>query len=92
MKFLKKCSVISSLTDLEGYITCEYDEKWWLAEVISIDIRKEKVLVNFLHPSGPAPSFVYPQQRDTLYVSINQVLTTVDLTTPTGRTYYLSQK
>ncbi len=88
----EKCSAISSLTDLKGYITCEYNEKWWLAEVISTDIRKEKVLVNFLHPSGLAPSFVYPQQRDTLYVSIDQVLTTVDPTTPTGRTYYLSQK
>lgn len=91
-KIFEECSNFLSLADLKGYITCEYDKKWWLAEIISKDVQNKKVTVNFLHPSGPAPSFVYPQQKDILSVSVNQILTCVDPRTPTGRTYYLSEK
>ena len=47
----------------------------------------EEATVSFLHPHGPAPSFVYPRNPDVLSIHITSVLTKVNPTTATGRTY-----
>lgn len=80
------------MNDIFGYVTCEYDRRWWLANVISKDYQNEEVEVTFLHPSGPAPSFVFPRNPDILKVHKDQILTKVIPNTVTGRTYTLNQK
>ncbi|XP_074029570.1 uncharacterized protein [Leptinotarsa decemlineata] len=80
-----------TLDGVSGYVTCEYDRRWWLASVLSKDNNSEDVDLTFLHPSGPAPSFVFPHKPDILKVKISQILTKVNPKTATGRTYVISQ-
>lgn len=80
-----------SMDEFSGYVTCEYDRRWWLASVLSKDYESEDVEVTFLHPSGPAPSFVFPRNPDILKVNIKQILTRVNPNTATGRTYVISK-
>lgn len=79
-----------NMDEISGYVTCEYDRRWWLASVLSKDDNSEEVELIFLHPSGPAPSFVFPRKPDILKVNFNQILTRVNPTTATGRTYTIS--
>ncbi len=51
-----------------------------------------EVSVSFLHPCGPSPSFTYPRCTDILSIQSTDVLTLVDVSTSTGRTYTLSTK
>lgn len=80
-----------TMDEISGYVTCEYDRRWWLASVLSKDNESEDVELTFLHPSGPAPSFVFPHKPDILKVNISQILTKVIPKTATGRTYVISQ-
>eukprot|EP00731_Ephydatia_muelleri_P037493 Em0486g3a len=50
------------------------------------------ITVKFLHPCIPAPCFVFPEQEDLLDTDLSDVLTCVNATTATGRTYTLSRK
>ncbi len=83
-----------SVEQIRGYVTVEYDGQWWLAHVQRVDPVKNEIQVTFLHPPGPAKSFVYPTRPDVLSVPPSQVLTMVDAsaTSSSGRTYKLSQK
>ena len=57
------------LTEISGYLICEYDKQWWLALVLcTIDDRKE-VEVRFLHPASPSPSFTFLRRDDDLIVA-----------------------
>ena len=44
-----------------GFVTCEYDQRWWLAYVLSQDFDNEEVTVTIFKPPGPAPD-VYKRQ------------------------------
>ena len=83
--FVKKDDVI--FDNIAGYVTCKYDSHWWLAYVLDTNRETEEATVSFLHPHGPAPSFVYPRNPDVLSIHITSVLTKVNPTTATGRTY-----
>ena len=48
-----------------GYVTCEYDGKWWLAYVLDQSHATGEIKMKFLHPSGPAASFSFPGKDDT---------------------------
>ena len=48
------------LEKIKGFITCMYDEHWWLACVLQIDLEEHEVKVSIIHPKGPAHSFKYP--------------------------------
>lgn len=50
------------------------------------------VTVAFLHPCIPAASFVYHDHEDVLDIDPSDILTHVNPTTATGRTYVLSKK
>jgi len=69
-----------------------YGEQWWLCCVLDVNESEEEVKVSFLHPHGPAVSFVYPERCDILCVPSYHILTKVDPHTPTGRAYYLIKK
>ena len=80
-----------NLSDIDGtYITCSYDDQWWLAYVLMVLMESDEANVSFLHPAGPSPSFSFPQRPDTLTIGRQQILTTVEPLTATGRVYRLS--
>ena len=80
------------LEQIKGFVTCLYNEQWWLACVLEIDLEEHEVKVSFLHPNGPSRSFKYPHIPDILWISVSDVLTTADPRTATGRTYTITQK
>ena len=47
---------------------------WWVGFVREKDDSSKMARVNFLHPRGPARSFVYPSQPDILDVPYSDVL------------------
>jgi hypothetical protein len=77
-----------TVADVKGYVTCEYNDHWWLCLLLAKNETTEMVEVKFLHPQGPAPSFTYPTDfDDILEVPVSHILTLVDPKCPTGRTY-----
>ena len=88
----KVSNTFQSLTDEEviGYVTVNYDQKWWLAYVLEKNNERKEAKVTFLSPNGPAPSFVYPNKPDVLMVPYSDILTRSAVTTASGRTYHLS--
>ncbi len=74
-----------------GYVTVVYDEAQWLGYVIEKDTEKKTVNINFLTPKGPSPYFKYPEKQDLLDVPYCDILTKVNVTTLTGRTYTVEE-
>ena len=54
-----------TLEEITGFITCIYDDQWWVACVLQTEVNGE-VKVSFLHPNGPSRSFRYPHRPDIL--------------------------
>jgi hypothetical protein len=50
--------------DIRGFVTCEYDRKWWLACVLQVN--GSEIQQTCFHPSGPSKSFKYPSPPDIL--------------------------
>jgi hypothetical protein len=64
-----------TVADVKGYVTCEYNDHWWLCLLLAKNETTEMVEVKFLHPQGPAPSFTYPMDfDDILEVPVSQFL------------------
>jgi hypothetical protein len=78
------------MTEINGYVVCEYGKQWWLALVLRTIPDTKEVEVRFLEPAGPSPSFTFPKRNDDLFVAQGHILLTVNPTTATGRTYQLS--
>ena len=90
----KKCTISNQILlsrEINGYITVKYDENWWLGYITHKDTEKNEVQVSFLHPHGPSNSFIYPDKPDVLTVPFCDVLTSVEATTISGRTYTVKQ-
>ena len=78
------------LSTLKGYVTVAYEDSCWLGYVMKVDVNARLVEVNFLHPKLPAQSYVYPSHQDILEVDPTDILTLVNPSTATGRTYSLT--
>jgi hypothetical protein len=87
-----RATPVIAMANLVGYSTVRYDQAWWVAVVVEPLPATEEVRVNFLHPHGPAASFVFPEIADQLVIGVDAVLTSVAPTTSTGRTYSLSRR
>ena len=55
------------------YVSCIYDGKWWLGNVVDKNEEFEDVKVQFMHPSGPATSFAWPTREDICWVPLAHV-------------------
>jgi len=69
------------------YVACMYDGHWWLGNIIKTDYDQDDVKVTFMHPCGPASNFRWPRTPDICWVPTEHILTTVDISTATGRNY-----
>ena len=74
-------------TLIKNYVVVEYMSDWWVGFVMEKEDCSKMAKVNFLHPRGPARSFVYPSQSDILDVPYSDILCEADVSTVTGRTY-----
>ena len=77
-----------------AYVTCMYNNNYWLAFVLGVDVENSKVKLTFLHLQGPACLYIkYPATiPDVLKVPLSHILTEVNPRTATGRTYTLTKK
>ena len=80
------------LEDMSGYVTCYYDNNWWLGSVLETLSENAEVKVSLLHPSGPSWSYRYPTIPMIVTLCISNILVKVDPHTRTGRTYTITQK
>ena len=78
--------------EIKGFVTCMYNEEWWVACVLQVSEDSEQVRVSFLHPHGPSQSFKYPARLDILTIPVRDVLTTIDARTAKGYTCTLTQR
>ena len=76
--------------EIKGFVTCMYNEEWWVACVLQVSEDSEQVRVSFLHPHGPSRSFKYPARLDILTIPVGDVLTRVDPRTAKGCTCTLT--
>ena len=64
------------------YVTCIYDNYWWLALVEEINDAEKDVTCKFLKPHGPSENFYWPVRDDTVYIPVSS----------SGRQYFMSKK
>ena len=74
---------------ITGFVTCLYEENWWLACVLEVCSDNKEVKLTFLHPHGPSNSFKYPEPQNILNIPTGDILTLVDPRTRSGRVYTL---
>ena len=80
------------IDEVSGFVTCKYEDKWWLSCILNSDAENAEVEVTFLHPHGPSRSYKYPSIPDLLILPVTNILTKVSPKTTTGHIYTLSQK
>ena len=77
---------------IAGFVTCLYEENWWLACVLEVCSANKEVKLTFLHPHGPLSSFKYPEPQSIYNIPMDDILTLVDPRTRSGRVYSLTKK
>ena len=75
-----------------GFVTCLYEENWWLACVLEVCSDNKEVKLTFLHPHGPSNSFKYPEPQNIHTIPMDDILTLVDPRTRSGHVYSLTKK
>ena len=76
---------------ISGFVTCIYDDNWWLACVLRVCSDTNQLKLTFMHPHGPSNSFKYPGPHDINTIPMESILTLVDAgTTISGRMYSLT--
>ena len=46
------------------YTTCVYDGHWWVGSIRDTSEAQQDVLIQFMHPHGPAKRFFWPRRED----------------------------
>lgn len=75
------------------YLSCIYDDKWWVGKVPEVSEKNNDVHIHFFHPHGPQTSFKL-SKNDTVWVPVSKVfwkLTPLELSSVTGRSYNINQ-
>ena len=75
----------------QDFVASLYDEHWWVGLVVDVDTESNDVLVKFMAPHGPSPSFKWPTRDDVCWVPGSAILRILQTpsTTSTGRSYKL---
>ena len=50
------------------YVTCVYDGHWWVGSIREASEAQQDVLIQFMHPRGPAKSLFWPRREDLCWV------------------------
>ena len=71
------------------YVTCIHDSAWWVGMVKTV--QGVEATIKFMHPrGGPRKSFTWQSIENIWPVPIRRILCVVSPTTPTGRTYTIT--
>ena len=74
------------------FISCIYDDHWWIGLVQSVDLEQGDVKVKFMHPHGPTLQFHWPSRDDMCYVPTDKLLCKISIPiTSTGRLYTIDK-
>ena len=73
-------------------MTVAYEGSWYAGCVLSRDDLSSTAEIKFLEPAGPADSFKWPKRENLLTVAFVDILSTIDMTTKTGKSYSASKK
>ena len=78
---------------IAGFVTCKYDENWWLPCVLGVCSDANQVNLTFMHSHGPSNSYKYPDPHDINTIPMESILTLVDpRTTRSCPVYSLTKK
>ena len=71
------------------FVAVVYDNNWFIALIQDISVENKDSLVEFMSPSGPAPSVKCPRHEEIIHEPIHHVLcmTEAPSTTASGRIY-----
>ena len=61
------------------YVSCLYDNKWWVSIITNVDEEEQDVQVKFMHRSGPSRSFQRPHVDDICWVPNDHILCKIDI-------------
>jgi len=78
--------------NISDFVACIYDGKWWIGIILNIYMDEDDIYIKFMHPNGPARSFLWPASDDTCLVPACHILCTIEVpVTTTGRQYKLNE-
>ena len=77
---------------VSGFVTCVYQEKWWVACVLKVDNENGEVQVSLLQSSAAASHFQYPKMPVIVTIPVHNLLTRVNPRTATRHIYTLTEK
>jgi hypothetical protein len=66
------------MINVHDYVSCMYDNIWWIGLVQEIDIDEGDMHVKFMHPHGPSSSFIWSRFDDTCWLPNNHMYTVSD--------------
>ena len=80
---------------LQHFVACEFDDKWWLGMVQSVDNDEQTCEIKFMHHKGQIPhsGFYWPRRQDICWVNFQSVLLKIPspaLSSNTARSYSIS--
>ena len=78
----------SYVVQVLGYVSCLYDNRWWVGIITNVDKEEENLQVRFKHPSNPSRSFQWSHVDDICWVPNDHILCKIDISiTSSGRFY-----
>lgn len=60
------------------YVTCMYDNFWWVGNVCEVSHEEQDVLISFMHPHGSARSFHWPTTKDRCWIPEQHIFMTLE--------------
>ena len=93
MSYAVKCNKESSKNvKALDFVSCYYDNHWWIGVVLEKNDQQEDFHIKFMYPNGPSLSFVLPSFKDICCIPNNHILCKIDSPTmKTGRSYVVSE-
>ena len=90
--FFKNISETIVDVHVNDYCAAWCDKRWWVGVVSQMDTETADVLVKFMHPPGPRPSFYWPEREDVCWVPQCDIIRVLETptTSSSGRSYKLS--
>ena len=86
--YFKNQTKQNSVVQVSDYVSCLYDNKWWVGIIANVDKVEEDVQMKFMHQSSPSRSFQLSHVDDICWVPNDHILCKIDiLITSPGRFY-----
>ena len=76
------------------YATCIFYDEWWVVLIEAINFEEQDATCNFMHPTGKADYYYWPETLDRAYAPLNKFITVLDapMSSSNGRKYIFEKK